>query len=47
LDFNQENWIDITPIAQYALNDAESTATGETPNFVKDKKDTEGETTRK
>ena len=34
LDFNQENWIELSPIAQYALNDAESAATGETPNFV-------------
>jgi hypothetical protein len=34
LDFNQENWIELTPIAQYALNDAENATTGETPKFI-------------
>jgi hypothetical protein len=34
LDYEQKNWIELTPIAQYALNDAESSATGHTPNFV-------------
>ena len=34
LDYDQRNWLELTPIAQYALNDAQSAATGETPNFV-------------
>jgi hypothetical protein len=34
MDYFQENWIDITPIAQYSLNDAKSAVTGETPNFI-------------
>jgi hypothetical protein len=34
LDYGQRNWIEITPVAQYAVNDAVSTATGATPNFV-------------
>jgi hypothetical protein len=34
LDYEQKNWVELTPIAQYALNDAKSAATGETPNFV-------------
>ena len=34
LDYEQKNWNEITPIIQYAMNDAQSTATGKTPNFV-------------
>src|SRR5882762_10729960 len=34
LDYEQRNWIELTPIAQYALNDAINASTGETPNFV-------------
>ena len=34
LDYEQTNWIELTPIAQYALNDAENSTTGHTPNFV-------------
>jgi hypothetical protein len=34
LDYNQENWIELTPIAQLALNDLINATTGETPNFV-------------
>ena len=34
LDYLQQNWIEITPLAQYAVNDAKSAATGETPNFI-------------
>ena len=34
LDYDQENWLELTPIAQYALNDAINATTGETPNFV-------------
>ena len=34
LDYEQKNWNEITPIVQYAINDAQSTATGKTPNFV-------------
>jgi chromodomain-containing protein/p58 integrase-like protein len=33
-DYEQTNWIDITPLAQYAVNDAVNASTGETPNFV-------------
>lgn len=34
LDYTQENWIQLTPLAQYAVNDAKSSATDETPNFI-------------
>jgi Chromo (CHRromatin Organisation MOdifier) domain/Integrase core domain len=34
MDFEQKNWKKICPTAQYALNDAESAATKETPNFT-------------
>jgi Integrase zinc binding domain/Chromo (CHRromatin Organisation MOdifier) domain len=34
MDFTQENWISISPLAQYMANDARSATTGETPNFV-------------
>jgi len=34
LDYGQKNWTDSIPIAQYALNDAESSTTGHTPNFI-------------
>jgi hypothetical protein len=34
LDYEQKNWMELTPIAQYAINDAESSATGHSPNFV-------------
>jgi Chromo (CHRromatin Organisation MOdifier) domain len=32
LDFNQENWVEILPIAQFALNDVISSITGMTPH---------------
>jgi hypothetical protein len=34
LDYEQMNWIELLPIAQYALNDAESATTKVTPNFA-------------
>jgi transposase InsO family protein len=34
LDYEQTNWIELLPIAQYALNDAESATTKVTPNFA-------------
>jgi len=34
LDYEQKNWIELLPIAQYALNDAESATTKMTPNFA-------------
>jgi hypothetical protein len=34
LDYEQLNWIELLPIAQYALNDAESATTKVTPNFA-------------
>lgn len=34
LDYEQANWNKLTPIAQYALNDAKSATTGETPNYL-------------
>jgi len=34
LDYEQQNWIELTPITQYALNDATNVTTGETPNFI-------------
>jgi hypothetical protein len=34
MDYQQTNWLHIWPIAQYAVNDAMSSTTGETPNFT-------------
>lgn len=34
LSFDQENWVELAPIAQAALNDAMSASSGETPYFV-------------
>lgn len=34
LDYEQTNWNKLTPVAQYAMNDAKSATTGETPNFL-------------
>jgi hypothetical protein len=34
LDYEQTSWLEITPLAQYALNDATNATTGETPNFI-------------
>ena len=34
LDFEQRNWIELIPIAQYSLNDAINVTTGQTPNFA-------------
>ena len=34
MDFEQKNWKELCPIAQYAINDAESSSTKETPSFV-------------
>jgi hypothetical protein len=34
LDYGQKNWIELTPIAQYAVNDAKNATTGKTPNFL-------------
>jgi len=34
MDYQQPNWVKLCPLAQYAINDATSTAIGETPNFI-------------
>jgi RNase H-like domain found in reverse transcriptase/Reverse transcriptase (RNA-dependent DNA polymerase)/Integrase zinc binding domain/Chromo (CHRromatin Organisation MOdifier) domain len=34
LDYDQKNWVELSPVTQYALNDAISTATNVTPNFA-------------
>ena len=34
LDYEQTNWLELLPIIQYALNDAESATTKTTPNFA-------------
>jgi len=34
LSYEQNNWIELTPVMQYALNDAASSATGVTPNLA-------------
>lgn len=34
MDYEQGNWIEITPLAQYMVNDAVSATTGETPNYI-------------
>jgi RNase H-like domain found in reverse transcriptase/Reverse transcriptase (RNA-dependent DNA polymerase)/Integrase zinc binding domain/Chromo (CHRromatin Organisation MOdifier) domain/Integrase core domain len=34
LDFEQTNWVELTPITQYALNDSESATTKVTPNMA-------------
>jgi hypothetical protein len=34
MDYQQKNWLQICPMAQYAINDAKSSATGETPHFT-------------
>jgi len=34
LDYEQTNWISITPLAQFAINDAVNATTGETPQLV-------------
>jgi integrase-like protein len=34
LDYEQTNWIEITPLAQLAVNDAISATTGETPQLI-------------
>jgi chromodomain-containing protein len=34
LSYDQENWVELTPIAQPALNDVTNATTGETPNFI-------------
>jgi len=34
IDYEQTNWIELLPIAQYAMNDAESATTKVTPNFA-------------
>jgi hypothetical protein len=34
LSYDQENWLEILPAAQLALNDVVSTSSGTTPNFV-------------
>ena len=34
LSYDQENWVEMAPIAQTALNDAISASSGETPYFV-------------
>ena len=34
LSYNQENWMELAPVAQTALNDATSASSGETPYFV-------------
>jgi hypothetical protein len=34
LDYEQQNWVELTPLTQYAMNDATNATTGETPNFI-------------
>jgi transposase InsO family protein len=34
LDYEQTNWMELLPVTQYALNDAESATTKVTPNFA-------------
>jgi len=34
LDYEQKNWNEITPIIRYAINDARSSTTDKTPNFI-------------
>jgi hypothetical protein len=34
LDYEQTNWVELTPIVQYAVNDATNSTTGETPNCI-------------
>jgi len=34
LEYEQKNWRELTPIAQYAVNDAVNASTGKTPNFI-------------
>lgn len=34
LSYDQDNWVELAPMAQTALNDAKSSASGETPYFV-------------
>jgi hypothetical protein len=34
IDYEQKNWIKLTPMVQYAINDAMSATTGETPNLI-------------
>ena len=34
LSYDQENWVEMAPIAQTALNDAASSSSGETPYFI-------------
>ena len=34
LSYDQENWVELSPIAQLALNDVINATTGETPSFI-------------
>lgn len=34
LDWNQDNWVEILPLAQFAMNNAKNTSTGEVPHFA-------------
>jgi hypothetical protein len=34
LSYDQNNWVELTPVAQLALNDLVNATTGETPNFI-------------
>jgi reverse transcriptase-like protein/integrase-like protein/chromodomain-containing protein len=34
LDYSQQDWVELTPVAQFALNDVINSSTGETPNTV-------------
>jgi hypothetical protein len=34
LDWNQDNWVEMLPLAQFAMNNAKSTSTGEVPHFA-------------
>lgn len=34
LDWNQDNWVELLPLAQYAMNNARNTSTGEVPHFA-------------
>jgi hypothetical protein len=34
LDWNQDNWVELLPMAQYAMNNAKNATTGITPHFA-------------
>jgi hypothetical protein len=34
MDWNQDNWVELLPLAQFAMNNAKNTSTGEVPHFA-------------